>query len=836
MTYVRRVFLIALALMLIAIPAMAQSGGAMLRFVHAIPGASAVDIYTDGQLTVANLSYGSASPYIDVPAGGHHIAVTQTGSDSPLWEQDINTGAGSALTLIAASAGEGAFQVYMDDLNALPVGKARFTAIHAVENGSGVDFILADGRPVIPGLQYNQPYGTLDLPATAYELAVVPAGMAVSDALVAAQPYKLNSGTSYVAIVYGTGDDVQTMLLSAPTQPELEGGSVRFAHVVPGAPEVDIYLNNVLTAPSLGFGEATGYIALPTGSYEVAARLPGSSSDIATATLDVSADRRATALIAGEAEQPDIQVIDDVVNAVNENTSVLTVMNMSTDATVSAAFSNGAALIGDVGSGNSDSTLLEPSDQGITVSAATGDAVSDQVLDLRGGIYGGVYYSAIVVDGADGASIIELPPVSLAQGTASAPGDATMAAPEPTLAPTEALPEPTLVPTGAAPTTEAPVAENPQPTATTAVEIIPQPTAIPTTTGPTARVLLDPGVNLQLRQYPNREAFSLGLAPSGAVLLVNGREGEPVPAVGTTATPLPEGAEAYVDPVTLLAEGEDLDPTLTWLNVTYDTPDGGAITAWVNALYLGVRDSQGRALPLRDLPTVPSNRAGSAHDTAIQPPSEREIITLAIVTNVDPGVRVHLRRVPSVQGESLALVPAGTQMELLGVNEDRDWVFVRFTAPQSTVTGWTSTNFVTFQRNNSAVDFARLELLGELNTISTDQRGSVVTSGQTGPTVAEDLRDVVAGEVVGLNPDANLHLRRYNNDQAESLALLPDGTMMVVTGRSTDDLWYQVTYQGQQGWVFSQYVELTFNGQPYEKETLPIIDTSTPTPTETPQG
>jgi uncharacterized protein YraI len=258
----------------------------------------------------------------------------------------------------------------------------------------------------------------------------------------------------------------------------------------------------------------------------------------------------------------------------------------------------------------------------------------------------------------------------------------------------------------------------------------------------------------------------------------------------------------------------------------------------VNALYLGVRDAQGRALALRNLLTVPSNQAGFAQDTAVEPPSPTEIITLAIATNVDPGVRVHIRRVPSVEGESLALIPAGTQMELVGVNEARDWVFVRYTAPQSTVSGWVSAGFVTFQRNNAAVDFDRLQELGVLNTVSEDQRGAVVTSGQATSPVAEDLRDVVAGEVTGLNPDANLHLRRRNNEQAESLALLPNGTMMVVTGRSTDDLWYQVTYQGQPGWVSSQYVVLTFNGQPYERENLPVIHTSTPTPTptETPQG
>jgi uncharacterized protein YgiM (DUF1202 family) len=99
--------------------------------------------------------------------------------------------------------------------------------------------------------------------------------------------------------------------------------------------------------------------------------------------------------------------------------------------------------------------------------------------------------------------------------------------------------------------------------------------------------------------------------------------------------------------------------------------------------------------------------------------------------------------------------------------------------------------------------------------------------------VVEDLRNVVAGTVIGLNPDANLHLRRYDNEQAESLGLLPNGATLVVNGRGLDDLWYQVTYQGQVGWVAAEFIDLTFNGQPYEKETLPLIDSATPTPTGT---
>ncbi len=831
MSQLRRVLLTALAplvlaILLLALPTLAQGGGAQIRFVHAIPGASAVDVYTDGQLTVSDLAFGQATNYIQVDSGTHHVSVTQTGSDSPLWEQDIDPGADTALTLVAASAADATFQVFQDDLNTLPLGKARLTALNVVGDAPTVDILLADGRPVIPGLQQNQPYGTLDLPAMTYELAAVPAGQPLDAAFVAAQPFNLASGTSYVLVVYGTQSAAQTVMLAAPTAPETAGGWVRIAHAVPGAAAADVYIDNTLVAPSLSFGDSTGYIALPTGAHNLSVRAPGTSTDLATGALDVTDSSNQTVLITGNAEAPAVQVFTDTVSAINPTTSILSLINTTASSTVSASKQDGTPLLGSVAAGASDSALLEPSGQGLSIDVIGGSANSEALIETSG-IYGGVYYSAVAVDGDSGVQIVPLPPVSLAQSIGSAPG-AQPATPPPT--PTLPPPTPTPQPQVVQPT-EAPA----QPTsAPNSVEIQPQPSAQPTTAGPTARVLLDPGVNLQLRQYPSSSAFSLGLAPSGTTLLVNGREGAPVPGAGTTATPIPPQATEYVDPVTLLQPGEDLDPAQTWLNVTYNTPDGGSITAWVNALYVGLADAQGRPMALRDLPTVPGNRAGQAQNTSIQPPSPTENITYAIPTNVDPGVRVHIRRTPSEQGESLALVPSGTQLELLGVNETRDWAFVRYAGTDSTVTGWVSVAFVTFQRNGQSVDFDRLQELNELNITADDQRGGVITSGASSPGIPADLRNVVAGTVTGLNPDANLHLRRHANDQAESLALLPNDTVMVVSGRTDDSTWLQVTYQNQIGWVSSQYVTLSFNGKSYDIATLPVIETGTATPTATP--
>src|SRR5690348_15192877 len=90
------------AAMLTSVSVMAQAGNAMLRFVHTIPGANAIDVYTDGQLTISGLSFGTASTYVNVPAGDHQLKVTATGSTNSLWEQSVNAADGSATTLVAA--------------------------------------------------------------------------------------------------------------------------------------------------------------------------------------------------------------------------------------------------------------------------------------------------------------------------------------------------------------------------------------------------------------------------------------------------------------------------------------------------------------------------------------------------------------------------------------------------------------------------------------------------------------------------------------------------------------------------------------------------------------
>jgi len=827
-----------------ALTAAGQAGDAQLRFVHVIPGAASVDIYIDGQLSVRQLNYGSASPYIRVPSGEQQITVTQAGVTTALFMQPLVVEADSATTLVAGSTDPLTFAVYTDNLRPLPLGKTRLTAIHAIAGADAVDMILSDGRIVIPSLQYGQPFGTIDVPAAAYEFAITPAGGTIEVALIPAAPFSLNSGTSYIFVIYGTPATPAILTLTQPTEPEIASGYVRFAHGIPGAPAVDIVISDQIVAPSLSEGRATDYIALPTGSFTVSVR--AGEAELLSGTLDVTRDDYVTAAVVGTADAPELRVVADDLSALSADTSIVSAINALTEGSVSVTLDDDLTVIAGVEPGENGAGVVPAEDAALTVNITRPDGTLADSLAPAGGIPGGVVYTILVVEG-DAPSVIFLDPVGLMSGIASAPSDTTVVIAPTVAAAITATPEVVVVPptqpgviiVTATPTTD--VSSEVVVVATPTSPVVIAPTIAPTA-GIIARVVVNPGANLQLRQYPSREAFSLGLAPANVALTVLGREGEPAPIPGSTPTPtldptIPELTPTitpFIDPASLLAEGEDLDAALTWLFVVYDTPDGGTINAWVNALYLDVINAQGRREPLRNLPMIPRNRAGTANNTSVQPPSATQNLISVVVGNLSAGVNVHIRRTPAADGESLALVGTATTLEVLGINSTKDWVFVRYAdATGGGVRGWVSTEFVTFALNSAPITVETLESRNLLPIFSEDERGSTFAGGiapPVAPTVAA-IRDAIIGEVI-LNPGANLHLRRRPNVSAESLSLIPAGAQLVISGQTETGEWLYVSFEGIDGWVSASYLFLTRNGVTFEATNVPII-LNTPTPTGT---
>jgi uncharacterized protein YgiM (DUF1202 family) len=828
-------------LLAFSISGLVAQGNSQVRFVHVIPNATAIDVYVNGTRAIANLNYANASTYITVPAGNHTVTVTPAGITSLLWEQPITAEADKAATLIASSPTALKFDIFQDNLTTLPLGQGRLLLIHAIAGAPPVDVQLAEavtlgttvqneGTPLATAMAYATSFGAFDLPSQSYPVNVLANGAdLLSDIAI-----PVTSNTFTTALVYGTADLPQVLLLTAPTVPAANTGRLRLVHGVVGAPAVDVYINDILVAPGLTIERPTEHIDLPAGEHTVILRAAGTEDEIFNGGIAITAGTAATAVVLQGETEIELKAYEDAVSASTPDRAIISVVNtIPGTESVDVALPDGTPLASEVAFGSASNPVsLSPMTIGLvfTVTIADMSGVVDVPAET---FYGGVYYNLIALDGgAFSAPRLIVAKTGLTQELTSAPGGGATLAIAPTQAPTAAAPQPTA----------ASVAGS---------EVVTNPTAQPQALPPVVteedttiygRLLLDPGANLQLREYPRSDARSLGLAPAGTTLVVNGREGAPVALVEGQEPP-PEAAD-FVDPATLLDptdEKADLVKETTWLNVSFATPDGGSITAWVNALYVDVRNAENEALLLKNLPLIGGNIPGSAQATAVTPPPIPEDTVTAVVINLNQGTNLNIRRTPTAEGEVLARLPLGTVVEFTGLLETEDWAFVVFRpAEGGSISGWVNTLYIEYRLNNTKIELEDLkEAVGTytglplFQFVEAERRGAISGSvpSVTVPT-PDPLEDVVVAEV-RLNEGANLQLRRTPDPNSESLNLIPNGTQLIVTSRTTAGDWLNVTFEGESGWISSLYVVLTFNGDTINVNDIPVQDATVPQATPT---
>lgn len=834
---VLRVLVVLSALFAVVIGGVSAQDTASVRFVHAVPGATTVDIYVNGSLAVNGLAYGTATGYIDAPAGDHTVTVTATGTQAALWQQSISLTDGAATTFIASDASNLQFAAFPDNLGATTFGATRLLLVHAIAGAPAVDVALAEavslngvlqpaGTVLASGMEYGTSFGSFDVPAQTYAVNIVQSG--TETALAENVSLPLASGTSYMAVAIGTANAPEILLLSAPTNADADSGLVRFIHGIVGAPAVDVYVNDTLVVPGLSVDQPSAHIALPTGDHSVTLVAAGTEDTIAESDVSVDAGSAQSVVALAGDETVDVSVFSDDVSGVNETTAVISVINaIASSSDVSIVLSDDVVADSLAFADSRNPVAVSPSVSTATLSVTIDDqtgeiAVPEQV------IYGGTYYNVIALDGnMFNPPRLVFAPTTINQTLASAANAsatlATVDAAQP-VTPETTTDETTTTDTEVSVATPAPVQQQGDPNVLT------------------GRIInLDPGVNLQLRQYPNREALSLGLAPAGSTFEVVAREGAPVALVEGEEPP--EEAADWVDPVEALGEDEDLEPTETWLRINYPTPDGGTISAWVIGQYVDVRDGRNNRVALRDLETFGGNIPGEAVNTAITPPAPPEDRVTVIVTDLNPGVNLNVRRLPDTVGEVLVRLPNNTVTEFIGLIEpdedgEQNWVFVEYLTPEGgSVTGWASTTYVRYEYNSRSTTIEEITERGYYNEVDPETIGQVRGSVQQATIPTPDpTRDAYVAEVL-LDPGANLQFRRLPDAQSESLNRIPSGTRLIITARTEAADWLKTDYEGETGWVAAQFVVISYNGQFVEVESVPVEvapapDTETETETE----
>lgn len=821
----------------------AQEDTSLLRFVHVIPGLTAVDIYVNDNLTVEGLEYGQASTYLNAPADELRLRVTLQGLTTTLWQQTAVLPPEEVVTMVAASINPLSFVPFRDDLTPLATNLARFQAIHAIDGGPALE-VIAEGNTAVTSLAYSEVFGPSDVPPGTYIISALESGTETT--MLADTAVPMRGATSQMLIVYGTAVSPETLVLTAPTSAEGDAGSVRFAHGIAGAPSVDVVIDDTVVVPGLAYGDASEHIAIPSGEHTIVLQVAGGGTEVISTTLDVTAGEATTAIALGTAESAELTSFTDDLSGVAARSAVVSVINTVPDSTATLTLEDGTALADALAANEaSDAVVVSPVASGLSLELTVG--ADAQSVEIPTAFYGGNYYNLFVGTDADGAPTVFTASTSLAQALNSAPGSAeAVVVAQPTLPPTA---EPTSVPeteATAEPTTEAAVAtEAPAPTAVPATATPVPPTPVPTTEFPTGRPIIDSSARLNLRTYPSTASESRGQVPgtANATLDIIGRQSDII--IGENGLPtdlvIPEDGVELVDPFAELPVEEDIDPAATWLFISVPNPEGGDVTAWIRADFVDVRSVKGELQRLRDLPLVPSNRPG-AGSYGERPQAQIEFPE-AIVFSLAPDVALIIReRLLPVVGEPLERIFNDTRMELIGVvtlTDDTEWAYVRYVpdpAGNTAITGWASTLYLRYEFRGEPQTLAELSDRDLLDDVDAAEVGRITGDA---PNVVLPTADPFKDRIVAtvqVDSSTALQFRPGPDTIFAPTAELPNGTRVAVLSRNGASTWVQVEFEGETGWVASGFVILSFNERPFNLADVPVNDefSATPEPTPTP--
>jgi len=554
------------------------------------------------------------------------------------------------------------------------------------------------------------------------------------------------------------------VLMLAGTSLAQETARVRFIHVMPDTPAIDVYVNNQLAAADLAYGDASSYLNVPGGILELSANFASTASLAFSQTASVNPGG-AFSLVASSPAAPRFEPVADSLRSLQTGEARLSILH---------ALEGGPAV----------DVIFKADGQVIAENGGYGTLFG--TFDIAAG----TYELALVPSGGDVSTSIADLNLPLSAGTSS-------------MVLVYGTPDDPQTLVAAAPTAAATPDE---------------------AAGPTARVIVDADANLHLRQYPSVQARALGLVPSGTVLTVLGRRGPTEYYGGEPADEPVDLSDLESDPAEGLERFEDLEPADAWLYVAYSTPDGGIINAWMNALYLQVFDGDGERQRLASLDMVRQNQAGAAISTSITSPQPAKRVT-ARVYSLNPGVHLNIRIANDASSEIVGQAGGGAMLSFLGLDENDEWAFIEYQASKNvTIIGWVSAQYVLLQLDGNPIAIQALKSRDArlVPLIGGEARGrvNVAAGGEAPPPPTRNpVLGAVAGEVT-LDPDANLHLRRMPHAFAESLALIPSGTRLIVDGITESGEWLKVTYEGAEGWVFAQYLALSFNNRRLDDEEL----------------
>ncbi len=299
--------LLAGLLPVVAQPGVAEINLANLRVVNALVGIGPVDVYLDGERIAYALAPEATTPYFSIPAGRHILAARLPQADPlsvPVADLLVNLAPNQSQTAVVYQKQfatpdftptfqqVGAIFILDDDRSLMQLGKTRMTAVHlAVGTPGRLSVAYPSRESLLHEVALEKPYGTIDVGAGVYSLAVVDAESPNLAVLSRLGDYSFYANTLYTIIVVpdarpavsGGGQPQigpvsptpRAFVVSAPIETPPDGIRLRVVHAAHNTAVLDVYLDGRLVAERVNYSRATEYLGLQDYSHVVTLRQSG---------------------------------------------------------------------------------------------------------------------------------------------------------------------------------------------------------------------------------------------------------------------------------------------------------------------------------------------------------------------------------------------------------------------------------------------------------------------------------------------------------------------------------------------------------------------------------
>lgn len=146
---------------------------------------------------------------------------------------------------------------------------ASVRLIHGIADSGPLD-VYIDGALALFGIVFPEVGAELSLSAGDHEIAVVPSGADQEGAIVAGG-FSLKAATSYEIVLVGSNDSASVGLFEIGSAP-IDAGRARFrviAGIADAGDLVPAFAAGDAISPALEFGDATEYVAIDPGLYDL---------------------------------------------------------------------------------------------------------------------------------------------------------------------------------------------------------------------------------------------------------------------------------------------------------------------------------------------------------------------------------------------------------------------------------------------------------------------------------------------------------------------------------------------------------------------------------------